>query len=113
VLVPVEELDRRGADVLHIRLHAAAGVEEEAEAQRRRERRVARGEEPDALRAAAFHDFEVGLGQPGDRRPLLVRDGDGEVHQIHAGAEGLRLHCRAQRRGEQHGQPGAHHEDPL
>ena len=50
---------------------------------------VRRGEELDLLRLAPLDDFEVGLGQAGDRRPALVGDDHAEVHQIDADADGL------------------------
>ena len=76
-------------DVLDVLLHAAAGVEQQAEVQRRRGLGVAGGEELDRLRLAFFDDLEVLRREAGDRRALLVGDDDAEVHQIDAGAEGL------------------------
>ena len=89
VLVLVEELDRRGPDVLHVLIHAAAGVEQEPEVQRRRDGDVRRGEELDLLRLAPLENLEVGLRQAGDRRPAPVGDDHAEVHQIHADADRL------------------------
>ena len=54
---------------LHVLIHAAAGVEQEAEMQRRRDGDVPCGEELDLLRLATLDDLEVGLRQAGDRGP--------------------------------------------
>ncbi len=89
VLVLVEKLDRRGPDVLHVPIHAAADVEQETQVQRRRDGDVRRGEELDLLRLAPLENLEVGLRQAGDRRPAPVSDDHAEVHEIDADADSL------------------------
>ena len=87
VVEGVDELDRGGARVLDVARHAAAGVEQQADVQRRRVLGLARGEILQRLRLAVLEDLEVFRLEARDRLALLVDDGDAEVHEIDGGAE--------------------------
>ena len=87
----VEELDGRAARHPDVLAHAAAGVEEQADVERRLGALlgVAAGEVADFLLLAALVDLEIGEFETVDRRPLLVHDRQADVHDIDAGPEGL------------------------
>ena len=93
----VDELDGGGPRVLDVARHAAAGIQQQAEVQRRRFLRRAGGEIFQRLRLSVLEDLEVFRRQARDGLALLVDDGDAEVHEIDRRAEGRLLRAEVRR----------------
>ena len=83
----VQELDRRALRELHVGLHAAAGIDHQAQVHRRRGVAVALREVVDRLLLAVLDDLEIVLREIGDDVALSVGDGRGKRGEIDAGAE--------------------------
>ena len=83
----VEELDRRALRQLHVGLHAAAGVQHQAEVHGRARVASAVREILEGLWLAVLEDLEILFRQVGDDVALAVGDGHGEGGEIDAGAE--------------------------
>jgi hypothetical protein len=90
----VEELDGRAARHPDVLTHAAAGIEEQADMERRLGALlgVAAGEVADFLLLAALVELEIGDLESVDRRPLLVHDREADVDDVDPGPEGLGRH---------------------
>ena len=91
VLERVEELDRRGARVLEVLLHAAAGIEQQPEVQRRRRVGIAGGEVLIDCVLPFSKISKSSAVRPVIGRPCLSVTDDAEVHEI----DGRRKVCCA------------------